>query len=227
MKLRAILQPKRRVSQETVAKFREIPTAVIGDCMSRLFAAGPRIRPMHMKGIVLAGPAYTVHTRPGDNLFIHKAIDSALAGDVIVVDAAGDCTNSLMGEMMLTHSETLGLAGVVLDGAIRDLSHVANHNFPVFAAGITQRGPYQTGPGEINVPISVGGLVVMPGDLIVGDDDGVICIPFDLTDQIFEEASKRLVGETAQRERVRNGTVDRKWIDERLESIPFPFEYIR
>lgn len=227
MKLRAILQPRRRVSQETVEKFREIPSAVIGDCMSRLFAAGPRIRPMHIKGTVLVGPAYTVHTRPGDNLFIHKAIDSALPGDVIVVDAAGDCTNSLMGEMMLTHSETRGLAGVVIDGAIRDSNHVANHTFPVFAAGITQRGPYQTGPGEINVPISVGGLVVMPGDLIVGDDDGVICVPFDLTEQIYEEASKRLAGEVAQRDRVRNGTVDRKWIDDRLDGIPFPFEYIR
>jgi len=226
MKLRAILQPARRVSPETVEKYREIPTAVIGDCMGRLFAAGLRIRPMHAGGTVLVGPAYTVHTRPGDNLFIHKAIDSALPGDVIVVDAAGDCTNSLMGEMMLTHSETRGLAGVVLDGAIRDSGHVGNHPFPVFAAGVTQRGPYQTGPGELNVPVSVGGLVVMPGDLIVGDEDGVICVPFDLTETIYEEAAKRLAGETAQRDRVRNGTVDRKWIDDRLATIPFPFDYL-
>lgn len=226
MKLRAIVQPPRRVSPETVEKFRDIPTAVIGDCMSRLFAAGPRIRPMHAQGTVLVGPAYTVHTRPGDNLFIHKAIDSALPGDVVVVDAGGDCTNSLMGEMMLTHSETRGLAGVVIDGAIRDSGHVGHHHFPVFAAGVTQRGPYQTGPGELNVPIAIGGLVVMPGDLIVGDDDGVICVPYDLTEQIHEEASKRLAGENAQRDRVRNGTVDRKWIDDRLDAMPFAFEYL-
>jgi regulator of RNase E activity RraA len=226
MKLRAFRQPARRVSQETVDKFRKIPTAVIGDCMFRLFAAGPRIRPMHAKGTVLCGPAYTVRTRPGDNLFIHKAIDSAHPGDVVVVDAAADCTNSLMGEMMLTHSETRGLAGVVLDGAIRDFGHVSQHHFPVFAAGVTERGPYQTGPGELNIPVAVGGLVVMPGDLIVGDDDGVICIPFDLTEDIYVDAAKRLAGENAQRDRVRNGTVDRAWVDDRLAAMPFAFEYI-
>ena len=226
MKLRAILQPPRRVSNETVAKFREIPTAVIGDCMFRLFAAGPRIRPMHAKGTVLAGPAYTVRTRPGDNLFIHKAIDSALPGDVVVVDAGGDCTNSLMGEMMLTHSETRGLAGVVLDGAIRDSGYVGNHGYPVFAVGVTERGPYQSGPGELNVPIAMGGLVVMPGDLIIGDDDGVICVPFDMTEDIYADAAKRFAVETAQRDRVRNGTVDRNWVDDRLAAMPYSFEYI-
>jgi regulator of RNase E activity RraA len=226
LKLRAILQPPRRVSAETVAKFRDIPTAVISDCMFRLFACGPRIRPQHARGNVLAGPAYTVHTRPGDNLFVHKAIDSAQAGDVVVIDAGGDCTNSLMGEMMLTHSETRGLAGVVIDGAIRDSGHVSNHDFPVFAAGITHRGPYQTGPGELNVPVAIGGVVVMPGDLIVGDDDGVVCVPYDMTDQILELATKRLAGENAQRDRVRNGTVDRKWIDDRLTQIPFAWEYL-
>ncbi|HEY0271210.1 MAG TPA: RraA family protein [Sphingomonas sp.] len=225
-KLKAILQPPRRVSAETIAKFREIPAAVISDCMSRLFAGGARIRPMHARGTVLVGPAYTVRTRPGDNLFVHKAIDSALPGDVVVIDAGGEVTNAIMGEMMLTHSETRGLAGVVIDGAIRDSGHVGNHPFPVFAAGITHRGPYQTGPGELNVPIALGGMVVQPGDLIVGDDDGVICVPFDMTEAVYEEAAKRLAGENAQRDRVRNGTVDRKWIDDRLGQITFPFEYL-
>lgn len=225
-KLRAILQPSRRVSAEIVAKFRDIPAAVIGDCMSRLSAGGARIRPMHARGAVLAGPAYTVRTRPGDNLFVHKGIDSAAPGDVVVVDAGGELTNSIMGEMMLTHCETRGLAGVVIDGAIRDSAHVGQHSFPVFAAGISHRGPYQTGPGELNVPISVGGMVVEPGDLIIGDADGVICIPFAMTEAVHAEAAKRLAGENAQRQRVRNGTVDRKWVDDRLAQIPFPFEYL-
>lgn len=224
--LRAILQPARRVPTETVEKFRAIPTAVISDCMSRMNAGGARLRPMHAGGTVLAGPAYTVRTRPGDNLFAHKAIDSALPGDVIVVEAGGDLTNAIMGEMMLTHSETRGLAGVIIDGAIRDFGHVGKHDFPVFAAGVTHRGPYQSGPGELNVPVALDGMVIEPGDLIIGDDDGLVCIPYDLVDQVYEEAAKRLAGENAQRDRVRNGTVDRKWIDDKLAGIPYKFDYL-
>lgn len=224
--LRAFLQPSRRVSAATVEKYRTIPTAVISDCMSRMSAGGARLRPMHANGNVLVGPAYTVRTRPGDNLFVHKAIDSAMPGDVIVVDAGGELTNALVGEMMLTHSETRGLAGVVIDGAIRDVGHVSSHTFPVYAAGVTHRGPYQTGPGEINVPVALDGMVIQPGDLIVGDTDGLMCIPYEMVDAVYEEASKRLAGENAQRERVRNGTVDRKWIDDRLAAIPFKFDYL-
>lgn len=220
------MQPPRRVSHDIIAKFREIPVAVISDCMGRLSAGGPRIRPMHAGDVIMAGPAYTVKTRPGDNLFVHKAIDSALPGDIVVVDAGGDLTNALMGEMMLTHSETRGLGGVVLDAAIRDSGHVQGHGFPVFAAGVTHRGPYQTGPGELNVTVAIGGMVVAPGDLIVGDRDGVICVPFEMTQIVYEEAATRLAGENAQRERVRNGTVDRKWIDDRLATIPFKVSYL-
>lgn len=221
-----VMQPARRVSPETVEKFRDIPAAVISDCMSRITAGGAALRPMHAGGAVLAGPAYTVKTRPGDNLFVHKAIDLALPGDILVVDAGGDLTNAIMGEMMLTHTETRGLAGVVVFGAIRDYSHVHNHPFPVFAAGVTHRGPYQDGPGEINVPIAINGMVIQPGDLMIGDDDGLMCVPFDETENVHPEAAKRLAGENAQRERVRNGTVDRKWIDEKLARMNYKFDYL-
>ena len=221
-----VKQPARRVSPETVEKFRDIPAAVISDCMFRINAGGANLRPMHGGGTVLAGPAYTVKTRPGDNLFIHKAIDLAQPGDVIVVDAGGDLTNALMGEMMLTHCETRGLAGVALFGAIRDSGHVGKHPFPVFASGVTHRGPYQDGPGEINIPISINGMVIHPGDLIIGDDDGLMCVPFDETEALYPEAAKRLAGENAQRDRVRNGTVDRKWIDEKLARMNYKFEYL-
>jgi regulator of RNase E activity RraA len=221
-----ILQPARRVAPEWVARFREIPAAVISDCMNRLPAGGPELRPMHAGGTPLAGPAYTVRTRPGDNLFVHKAIDLAAPGDVLVVDAGGECTNAIMGEMMLTHAETRGLAGAVIYGAIRDLGHVRQHPFPVFACGVTHRGPYQSGPGEVNVPIAIDGMVITPGDLIVGDDDGVLSIPFDMLDEVHGFAAERLARENAQRERVRNGTVDRKWIDDRLAACGFKFEYL-
>lgn len=221
-----VMQPKRRVSPETVEKFRVVPAAVISDCMSRLAAGGASLRPMHAGGKVLAGPAFTVKTRPGDNLFVHKAIDTALPGDIIVVDAGGDLTNAIVGEMMLTHAETRGIAGVVIYGAIRDYGHVKNHTFPVFAAGVTHRGPLHDGPGEINVPIAISGMVIEPGDLMIGDDDGLMCIPYDETEIVYPAAAKRLAGENAQRERVRNGTVDRRWIDDCLAKIDYTVEYL-
>jgi regulator of RNase E activity RraA len=219
-----IKQPTRRVSAEMVEKYREIPAAVVGDCMLRIEAGGPQLRPMHAGGTVLAGPAYTVKTRPGDNLFVHKAIDLAQPGDIIVVDAGGALDNAIVGEMMLTHAETRGLGGVVIYGAIRDSGHVGKHTFPVFAAGITLRGPFQSGPGYVNVPISLSGMVIQPGDLLLGDDDGLICIPYDDVDALYAESYKRLQGENAQRERVRNGTVDRSWIDDRLKAAPYTIE---
>ncbi|MBF9033933.1 RraA family protein [Rhodobacterales bacterium HKCCE2091] len=219
-----IREPERRVSPENVARYREIPSAVIGDCMLRLQAAGGAVRPMHAGSSVLAGPAYTVKARPGDNLFTHKAIDLASPGDVIVVDAGGKLDNAIVGEMMLTHAETRGIAGVIIFGAIRDHGHVSRHTFPVFASGVTLRGPFQTGPGHINVPIAIDGMVIHPGDLIIGDDDGVISIPYDDVDPLYEECAKRFAGENAQRGRVRDGSVDRKWIDDRLEQAPFPID---
>ena len=170
-----ILRRGRKVSTDVVERFRSLPVANISDSMSRMGAGGARLRPMHGGG-VLAGPAVTVKARPGDNLMFHKALDLAEAGDVVVVDAGGDLTNALMGELMLAYAEKKGVAGIVIHGAIRDLAYMRASNFPVFAAGVTHRGPYKDGPGEINVPIAIEGMVIHPGDLVVGDDDGVVCV---------------------------------------------------
>ena len=138
----------RKVDSETVSKFSALPVANISDSMSRMTAGGASLRPMHAGG-VLAGPALTVKTRPGDNLMLHKAIDMAEPGDVIIVDGGGDLTNSLIGEMMAAHAEYRGVAGLVIYGAIRDYDTIHAGKFPIFAAGITHRGPYKDGPGEI------------------------------------------------------------------------------
>ena len=217
-----IRQPQRRVSPEAVDQYRDIPSAVIGDCMLRLQGTATAVRPMHAGGKVLAGPAYTVKTRPGDNLFVHKAIDLASPGDIIVVDGGGHLDNALVGEMMLTHAETRGLGGVVIHGAIRDFDHVSGHSFPVFAAGVSLRGPFQSGPGHINVPIAIAGMVIEPGDLVIGDGDGVVCVPYDDVEPLYDQCRKRLDGENAQRGRVRDGSVDRAWIDDRLDAAPYP-----
>ena len=163
------MKRKRAVGAAMVEKFRSLPVANISDSMYRLTAGGPRLRPYHAGG-VLCGPALTVKSRPGDNLMMHMALNLAVPGDIIVVDAGGDLTNSITGERMLAYAERKGFGGVVIDGAIRDVAYVRQRNFPVYAAGVSHRGPYKDGPGEINVPVSIDGMVIEPGDLVIGAD---------------------------------------------------------
>lgn len=194
-----------------------IPTPLLSDNMSRLFAAGPALRPMH-RGTPLLGFAVTVLTRPGDNLMVHKAIDLSGPGDVIVVDAGGDLTNAIIGEIMLTLAQKRGIAGFVIDGAIRDLDAIARGDLPVFARGVTHRGPYKDGPGEINGPVRVGGQVVASGDVIVGDADGVLAVPRGAALAIAALAREQIRREEATLAAIADGTVDRSWVDATLRA---------
>ena len=212
-----ILQRRRQVDARYVQAFAEIPVANVSDCMTRMTAGGPRLRPMH-KGGRLGGPALTVKCRPGDNLMIHKALDMAQPGDVIVVDAGGDLTNSLFGELMLSYAVTRKIAGVVLDGAVRDIDVISAGTFPIYAAGVTHRGPYKDGPGEINVPIAIDGMVIQPGDLILGDADGLLCVPFDDVERVLAASREKVALEQKTIENIRAGKHDTSWVDARLKA---------
>ena len=213
-----ILSRERVVSQDLVKRFAALPVANVSDSMGRMTAAGPRLMKMHRDG-VLAGPALTVQARPGDTLMLHKAIDMAQPGDVIVVDAGGDVTNALMGEMMLAYAIKRGVAGFVLNGALRDLDAFVTTNLPTYAAGVTHRGPYKDGPGEINVPIAIDGMVIAPGDLILGDSDGVLSVPMDEAEAIYTRATAKLAAETKQMSSIAAGTNDRSWVDATLSRL--------
>ena len=202
-----IFARKRKVDERVVAQFRDIPVANVSDSMSRMTAGGARLRPMHGGG-AMAGPAFTVKTRPGDNLMVHKALDLAEPGDVIVVDAGGDLTNAIIGEIMSTYAKARGVAGIVINGAIRDADAIRAGTFPVFAAGVTHRGPYKDGPGEINVPVAIDGMVIEPGDLVLGDGDGLLCVPFDATDGGVRARQREGEGRGA---RARGGAATRRW----------------
>lgn len=217
-----IRQTFERVAPEMVEAFRALPVANVSDSMSRLAAGGARLRPMHRDG-VLAGPALTVKTRPGDNLMLHKAIDIAQPRDVIVVDAGGDTTNSLMGELMLAHAIRRGVAGFVLYGAIRDAAEIARRNLPLFAAGVTHRGPYREGPGEIGFTIAIEGMTVEPGDLVLGDHDGVVAVPRAHAEDILSRTRKKNESETKQMTETEAGTLDRSWVDETLRKAGCEF----
>ncbi len=213
-----ICKRERKVDAKWVEAFRALPVANISDVMSRMSAGGAALRPFYTGGNMV-GPAVTVKARPGDNLMVHKALDIAEPGDIIVVDAGGDLSNAIIGELMVAHAEKRGLGGVVIYGAIRDSAELLAGSFPVFACGVTHRGPYKDGPGEVNVPIAINGMVINPGDLICGDADGLVSVAMDSAEQIFEAASKKHAAETKQMENIKAGKNDRAWVDAALTKL--------
>jgi RraA family protein len=213
-----ILPRSTTVSAHVVKRFKALPVANVSDAISRMFSGGPRLRPMHRAG-QMAGPALTVKTRPGDNLMIHKALDIAIPGDVVVVDAGGDLTNALIGELMVFYAASRKVAGIVINGAIRDAGIIRENDLPVYAAGVTHRGPYKDGPGEINVPIAVDGMVIHPGDLVIGDEDGILSVRPSEAEAILAATEKKHAAETNERKAIEEGRWDRAWVDARLKQL--------
>lgn len=213
-----ILRRTRQVDAATIARFRAVPVANVSDSMARLSGGGANLRPMH-RGAPMAGPALTVRTRPGDNLMVHKALDLAAPGDIVVVDAGGALDQAIIGDLMLNHAIARGLGGIVINGAVRDLDFIRGQDLPVYAAGVIHRGPYKDGPGEINAPIALDGMVIEPGDLILGDADGLVCVPYAALAEILAAAEAKMAAETNQREAILAGTSDRTWIDTTLTRL--------
>ena len=189
-----------------VEAFRPIQVAIISDNMNRLHGTRS-LRPYHGGG-KLVGTAVTVKTRPGDNLFLHKAYELLRPGDVLVVDGAGDLGQALVGEIMMSRARAIGVAGFVVDGAIRDSAAFTAAGFACFARGVTHRGPYKTGPGEINVPVAIDGMVVMPGDVVVGDEDGVICFGRGEAEALLALAHEQEAREAAALAAIAEGRAD-------------------
>lgn len=205
-------------SKEIIEGFKSIPAANVCDCMNRIYAFNPEIKLLSKpKEEIMVGVAVTVKARPGDNLFIHKALDLAGEGDVIIVSNEGDRSRALVGEIMVTYAHyQRKLAGLVLDGPIRDIGPISEITMPIYATGTTPGGPFKEGPGEINVPISVGGVPVCPGDIILGDLDGLIVIPRCDAKEILEAATKLAAGDSAKVEAAKNGTSNKKWVMDKL-----------
>jgi RraA family protein len=207
---------------EVVQAFRGLPAAAIGDAMSRNVGTMGLQRYHGKIDEILCGPAFTVRVRPGDNLMIHKALMMVQPGDVLVIDGGGDVTQALVGGLMRTTCVARKIAGLVIDGAVRDLAEWAEEGMPIFARGNTHRGPSKDGPGEINVPVSCGGMAIMPGDLIVGDADGVIAVPAALAADVLEKTRTHLKKEAAIRENNRKGTADPERFDAVLRAKGLP-----
>ncbi|MBY4595775.1 RraA family protein [Ottowia caeni] len=210
------------ISSELVEAFRHLPVSAVGDVMGRSVGA-IGLRQYHRSlDTVMCGPAVTVRVKPGDNLMIHKALQMVQPGDVLVIDGGGDVSQALVGGLIRTTCVAKSVAGLVINGAIRDLCEWAEDGMPIFALGHTHRGPSKEGPGEVNVPVAVAGLAVMPGDLILGDADGVIAISPDRASEILHQGRQHLVKEARIREENRLGTSDPERFNALLRSKGLP-----
>lgn len=186
-----------RPARELVEAFRSIPSSNIGDMMNRMFNMNADIK-AYLKGSVMVGTAITVHAPEGDNMLFHRALDIAQPGDIIVVNAGGSMSRALCGEMMFTYAKGRGITGMVVDGCIRDVDSLEKLRFPVYAKGVTPQGPWKYGPGEINTPIACGGQVVFPGDIIVGDGDGIVVIRPQDAEEILAASQEKFHKEEQQ-----------------------------
>ncbi|MDD2498047.1 MAG: RraA family protein, partial [Desulfitobacteriaceae bacterium] len=203
--------------KEILEGFKNIPTANIADCMGRLYAMSSRIRLMTAPSEAnMVGVALTVKAPPGDNLLIHQSLNMIQAGDVLIISNGFAQSQSLLGEVAAAYAKFKKAAGIVLDGPVRDVQAMYNMGIPVYATGSTPGGPYKEGPGEINVPIACGSISINPGDIIVGDSDGVIVIPLNDAVRVLEDAKEFT---NKDREKVLNaykGTLDRTWVEKAI-----------
>lgn len=193
-----------------VDAFHGIFTPHLSDNMARL-AGIVGLQRFHA-GRKLVGTAVTVKTRPGDNFAIYKAVMDMQPGHVLVVDGGGDLNNALVGELILQYARQRGCAGFIIDGAIRDSSAFREQDFPCYARGVTHRGPYKNGPGSINVEVTVGGQVVHPGDIVVGDEDGVVSFPAAEASRLLEAARQSAAKEAAIQQEIATGRTEQSWL---------------
>lgn len=215
-----IIRDFERPAPELVARFKDMPVANIDDNMSRIAAVNTDLEPIGYKGQLL-GTAFTVRVPQGDNLMFHAAMDLAKPGDVIVIDAGGFTDRAIFGELMATYCKSRGIKGIVCDGAIRDRGGLAAlEGFSVYARSATPNGPYKNGPGEINVPVVIGDKIVHPGDIVVGDDDGVLFIDPAIANEVADATLAVEKKEAGIMEHILNdGTYIRPWVDEKLKEI--------
>jgi RraA family protein len=198
-------------SSLVIQGFRNVPTSHISDNLRRLEGI-LGLRKFH-RSRKLIGTAVTVKLRAGDNLLTYKALSMMSPGHVLVVDAGGVTTNAIVGDLLLAYAQQRGCAGFVIDGAIRDSAAFAEADFPCFARDTTHRGPFKTGPGSINVPVSIGGQVVQPGDVVIGDEDGLVVFPATEADRLIAAAQRTAATERAIREEILTGQVRQSWMD--------------
>ncbi|GEL16915.1 hypothetical protein [Pseudonocardia asaccharolytica] len=204
------------LDDEIVQGFAEFDTPEISDLLNRLYALDSDIVCLSGGPRRIAGRACTVRVYPGDNLMVHKSLDVARPGDVVVIAAGGSRSNAVLGDVISTKARHRGIAGFIIDGLVRDLPAIHALEFPVYAKGTTPIGPLHRGPGEINYPIACGGVVVNPGDVVVADAAGVVVIPQQIAAELLARLRANAVHQAAYLATVQRGDFDNTWVDTQL-----------
>ncbi|WP_425755873.1 RraA family protein [Ihubacter sp. rT4E-8] len=211
-----------RPSKELIEQFRGIPAANLDDCMGRQAAVNSAIKPIGKAGLV--GPAFTVKVAPGDNLMFHYAMDLVKEGDVIVIDAGGYTERAIFGEIMVHYLLTKKIAGIIVDGAMRDKEDIAATGLPVYTRAVIPDGPWKNGPGEVNTTVNCGGRSVSPGDIVVADADGIVFIKPSDAASILEKVHGLMAGEAKSLKTIQEtGTLIRPWVMEKLQALGCEF----
>ncbi|MGO4607296.1 RraA family protein [Variovorax sp. 2RAF20] len=212
-----IVRDFERVSSDLIRQASAFQPAILADVAGRRGALHGRIQALRHR-MKLVGSALTVEVRPGDNLMIHAAIALAKPGDVLVIDGKGDQSAALMGTIMMNACRQVGIAGVVIDGAVRDSVEIDEMGFPVFSVGTNPNGPTKLASGRIGHPVSVGGVAVRPGDLVIGDADGVVVVEREKVETLLQAAAKKVEDEAARIEAIKNGNTAAKWLNSALRN---------
>ena len=215
MNQRDIIKNFDRVAADIVAQAAQYQPAILADVAGRRGALHGRIKALRSR-MKFAGTAFTVEVRPGDNLMIHAAMALARPGDVLVIDGKGDQTSALMGTIMMTACRQLGLAAVVIDGAVRDSLEIDEMDYPVFSVGTNPNGPTKQAGGRIGHPVSVGGVTVSPGDFICGDGDGVVVVEREKIESLLPLAAHKVVAEAKRIAQIKEGKTSAPWLNESL-----------
>lgn len=206
-----------RLDARLMQEFLAFHTPDISDLLNRMYAVDPGIRCLTGDHHRLCGPVCTVKVFPGDNLMVHKALDVAQPGDIVVVDARASTMNAVLGDLISTKAKHRRIAGFVVDGLVRDLPDILPLDFPVFARGTTAIGPLHRGPGEINYPICCGGTVVNPGDVLVADHAGIVIIPQDIAQELLLRLKSHQATNASYLAAVQRGEFSNAWVDKLLE----------
>lgn len=211
-----------RPSEEVICGFQGLMertgclTGNVGDCVGRTAAMYAEIRNLSC-GMKVIGPALTVKVSPGDNLMIHKGLTLAKPGDVMVINGGGVTSVALLGALIVKTAMKVGLKGMIVDGSVRDAAEIRELGFPLFSKGINPNGPDKEGPGEINFPISCGGKIVNPGDVIVGDDDGVVVVPREMALRVLKDVQGVMEREAKRVKEIEAGMITRPGLEEALK----------
>ena len=210
-----------RVSDALVERARRYPVAILCDVAGRRGALHARVQALN-PNMKVCGPAFTVEVRPGDNLMFHVALAVAKPGDVVIVDGKGDPSCALFGDLMVTQAAAAKLGGFVVDAASRDTATLAVGDYPVFAAGTSPCGPTKGLPGRLGTPVSVAGVAVNPGDLVVGDIDGVVVIPREDVEAVLNAADAKIAAEQQRIAEIERGELVSPWLDSALKQAGLP-----